>query len=813
MSRKNKRKQSKKYLPKYGAKIKPDEVFNYGPLSIARYGRYIQFSNNATPEEHAEMLKRASESHKKIIVELEDAVTNLQTTISKYDAVDIMHRAVYMLLPLFLKYQSEFEYSKDENYYLPTIEYLQYLIARTPVAKTSIELSEKEWDILWEQAIKVLQLTEAYLFTRPRSQDPPDEIDALRYEIDSRRLMVRVKRYPVFLSDYLRDSLLPFEGSIKETYGISVDEIIKGIGQIDEYQKNGVTSRYKDMALTTTDLMAKLKKAGFNTSEDGSSEDIEKMKQALETDEFKNLHEEGQEKARLTFTAAAFDITDVSQLPKDFLSMLSVKPGESILTKLTGDDNEDLSPLSPSVLHYKPFLEVDGKIYTFYHSGFEDHIAEIIEADLFAKKPKQRTKLETARSDYIEEKAKELLTSNLSNDFVLQNVYYPNPDKPGNTELDILAGADDILFLVEVKSGGISAGASRGAPKDIASNLSDLIIAGQRQSERAERYIKSKDEVEFYDKSGKNVIHKISHKDYRKIFRIVVTKEDLGWVGAKIAQLSILDPGLSKSYPWHISLDDLRVVAELFSDSDIRFIHYLEQRLAASSEESLMQHDEIEHIGLYNKINHYHDLPIKDANRVSFDASYLQDIDHYFVERNAGKKPSIPTQDIPTRIKEVIYALTSSKLKHRFEAGSLLLSFDGESREGLEQALETIDQSNNEGKQRSVRIPFNAESVGITITYATGKNWEDELLRSAAQMQQSECTLWIVLQLTGDPQGVIGDIQRIVPGQYSDDDIKKGLAANEKGLQARINSRKIGRNEKCPCGSGKKYKKCHGSVL
>ena len=24
-------------------------------------------------------------------------------------------------------------------------------------------------------------------------------------------------------------------------------------------------------------------------------------------------------------------------------------------------------------------------------------------------------------------------------------------------------------------------------------------------------------------------------------------------------------------------------------------------------------------------------------------------------------------------------------------------------------------------------------------------------------------------------------------------------------------SKKIGRNEKCPCGSGKKYKQCHGS--
>jgi len=26
------------------------------------------------------------------------------------------------------------------------------------------------------------------------------------------------------------------------------------------------------------------------------------------------------------------------------------------------------------------------------------------------------------------------------------------------------------------------------------------------------------------------------------------------------------------------------------------------------------------------------------------------------------------------------------------------------------------------------------------------------------------------------------------------------------------NERKVGRNEKCPCGSGKKFKHCHGKV-
>lgn len=32
----------------------------------------------------------------------------------------------------------------------------------------------------------------------------------------------------------------------------------------------------------------------------------------------------------------------------------------------------------------------------------------------------------------------------------------------------------------------------------------------------------------------------------------------------------------------------------------------------------------------------------------------------------------------------------------------------------------------------------------------------------------------------------------------------------DKDVEAVLNYRKIGRNETCPCGSGKKYKKCHG---
>jgi hypothetical protein len=40
----------------------------------------------------------------------------------------------------------------------------------------------------------------------------------------------------------------------------------------------------------------------------------------------------------------------------------------------------------------------------------------------------------------------------------------------------------------------------------------------------------------------------------------------------------------------------------------------------------------------------------------------------------------------------------------------------------------------------------------------------------------------------------------------------EGYAANQRAIQEeRGHSRKIGRNEPCPCGSGRKFKHCHGA--
>ena len=48
---------------------------------------------------------------------------------------------------------------------------------------------------------------------------------------------------------------------------------------------------------------------------------------------------------------------------------------------------------------------------------------------------------------------------------------------------------------------------------------------------------------------------------------------------------------------------------------------------------------------------------------------------------------------------------------------------------------------------------------------------------------------------------------------YKDEDIsdiERLMGIADESLNTVINTKKVGRNEPCPCGSGKKYKKCCG---
>jgi hypothetical protein len=60
----------------------PDEAFECGPLRIERFGRFLRYRNESTPEQHAEFLKRVSRSHDAIKGDLEKQVRGALTSRS-----------------------------------------------------------------------------------------------------------------------------------------------------------------------------------------------------------------------------------------------------------------------------------------------------------------------------------------------------------------------------------------------------------------------------------------------------------------------------------------------------------------------------------------------------------------------------------------------------------------------------------------------------------------------------------------------------------------------------------------------------------
>jgi hypothetical protein len=805
MNEMGKKSKAKKFRKNKSDDNKPDEVYTNGPLSIARFGKNLVFTNKMTDNEHKEVLERAKHLHKETFDDLKTKIADLQDAISTYDPLMIMYHASNVILPTLFKHKSEADFSPEETRFLPALEYLQYLISRTQPKDTYLELTEPLWDAVWELAVDTITLAQSWVFTRPTLNDPPDVIDDLRFYIDNKRISIRVDRYPLFLKEYWIDSLTPYNAWLTELYKLDAVQIATELQKIHDFEKTGFVNRFFEAKESTSKLMERMAEKGFAIMPGESEERIEECRAVLQSDDFKEEYDAVNEKMKMAFTPAMFEITDVSNLPDEFLRALSIIPGESVQTDL--ENKDDISPLSTSVLHSRPFLLIDNKYYFFFHTGFEDRISELIEKDILTKKPEAENSMMDKRGLQLEEVSLRLLSKILRPEQIHINLFYPNPDDVGNqTELDGLIIVDDVLFLIEGKAGKFSEAASRGAPSSLLKDLKELIIEGQRQSERAERYIKSASQVNFFDESGQKVVCTIEHEKVRRIFRVITTREPLGWAGATIARLSVLDKNILNSPPWHVSLDDLRAISDIFDARGGQFCHYLAQRLTAAENERISQFDEMDHVGLYLELNYYHkDL---DGDEQIMFTHYGKKIDDYFAEKTAGEPVDKLQQYLPPNVTLLTDEIEQLKLKGRFELLNFLFSLDQQGRDFLEENLLDIKERVALGRTPSMRFPILPLKQGISLTFATDNDMKNEKARSGYLLQTSGCASWLIVRL--DRTGKVFDIQKLLQGEIPIEQLQSAEADLTLKVAKEISIRKVGRNDPCPCASGKKYKQCHG---
>lgn len=84
---------------------------------------------------------------------------------------------------------------------------------------------------------------------------------------------------------------------------------------------------------------------------------------------------------------------------------------------------------------------------------------------------------------------------------------------------------------------------------------------------------------------------------------------------------------------------------------------------------------------------------------------------------------------------------------------------------------------------------------------------EEALMEDRDRSYLYEAAGWIYLNL-GDDKKALGYFKRALPYDPTNEDLRRVIDLINPYLYARV-----GRNEPCPCGSGKKYKKCHGAVV
>ena len=140
---------------------------------------------------------------------------------------------------------------------------------------------------------------------------------------------------------------------------------------------------------------------------------------------------------------------------------------------------------------------------------------------------------------------------------------------------------------------------------------------------------------------------------------------------------------------------------------------------------------------------------------------------------------------------------------HQFERNVMLQSLDTHWREHLaaldhlRQGIHLRGYAQKNPKQEYKREAFELfETLLDTVRTDVTKILMTVQIRTEAQLEEAET-----------PQQVEN-----VQYQHADYDEALGGGAEQAGAQPATAGPKVGRNDPCPCGSGKKYKHCHGKL-
>ena len=796
---------------------RPDETFSSVPITVSRFGLNTVLQSNWQENDFEKFQENLVELYPKIILEIDNLVLEVADLIAELPPEELLHRAWTEMATRHMKLKAEVEVGTDELLSMRMLDYVQSVIAAVPPSHNQRqEVTEEEWNTLREKiGILFDKVNRPYQFCRRAKNKVEDlrfnkDLEEFRYKAQIYWCNINGNRYQVHEPAYLQHMFLPHSDVLEELFGLSGKKFVEEIIKIWHELSFGYGDAFEAMVEFDEDTYRALKKK-IPAKTTLSEHDLPMLMDQV-------IKENAWEDRR---NMDLFDLQKTTTLPEELLKELAWSPGEDSDFFAEGEFRG--WPLRIWPLFKRPFIRLNNRYYCFDLYSLLDNIYRVMQRLILRLKPDYGETWNSIQKNLSENLPIEFFKRLLPGTKIFYQVHYRGQTKAGTTdwcEADALLIYDDHLFVIEAKGGAFTYTPPATDIQGWLKSLDELVLKPVTQGKRFVKYLSSATEVPIFDHKHKQ-IGEISRSNFRHVTICAVTLDPFTEIAAQVQHLRKIGVDVGTEPVWSMSVDDLQIYADVF-ENPLLFLHYVEQRMCAFRSDIVQFHDEIDHLGLYLKHNHY--STHAENMRGSCDAQIQfigcrEDIDKFFSERMRDPETPCPLrQQIPARILEIVQFLSKSTMADRAKIASNLLDLNGEWREKISNFIE--DELAKQSNTKRGR-PFSTHGGEDNLTVycwragSVRQNAMEALENARAILLINNDTQRLLLELTFTENCILKDVSwhwvelsgiplkdlprlRTRAEQLRHDSVSK----------ARKEKRKIGRNEQCPCGSGKKYKNC-----
>jgi hypothetical protein len=253
-------------------------------------------------------------------------------------------------------------------------------------------------------------------------------------------------------------------------------------------------------------------------------------------------------------------------------------------------------------------------------------------------------------------------------------------------------------------------------------------------------------------------------------------------------------------------------------DTPLQMLNYL--ALRARFDKQLLVSQELTTLGYHLR----HNLWLEDQyDMVNLGDDFTSSLDIAMSARRLGVPGEQTPKGILTRfdgtpIGRLISEFEASAIPELVGLGMLLLQFGSDTAKHINKGIDRLVRTAaDDGQHHDFSIPSDADKSGFTVhVNSLPEEMARERLSTHCRIRKydTKSNVWYGLILapgTGNIRGALAVEEK----WKADADLEKALDAWPKKPAVPIGTlahgalrRKIGRNEPCPCGSGKKYKRC-----